>query len=141
MDIRRSRHIGGQAILELAIVLPILALLLGAAIGLGPLVYMHIATQQAGYDCALAAAQSLDGVQGYHQGLFAAQASFGAFNLNTDRASISVRGEWGREGMVLCEVIYHVPTEAFPFHAVLSPPPLVRYSVALPMHAYKSEWK
>lgn len=130
----------GQAILELAIVLPIMALLLGAVIALGPLVYMHIATQQASFDCAIAAAQSLDAAQGYTQGLYAAQASFGAFNLNPGRADISVRGNWERNGMVVCEIIYRVPSEAFPFHAVLSPPSIVQYSVSLPPHAFKSEW-
>src|SRR3990172_3425911 len=121
----------GQSILELAIVRPILALLLGAVIALGPLVYMHIATQQASYDCAIAAAQSLDAAQGYAQGLYAAQASFGAFNLTPARADISVRGDWERNGMIVCEIAYRVPTEAFPFHAVLSPPSEVRYAVSL----------
>ena len=131
----------GQSILELAIVLPILALLLGAVIALGPLVYMHIATQQASYDCAIAAAQSLDAAQGYAQGLYAAQASFGAFNLTPARADISVRGDWERNGMIVCEIAYRVPTGAFPFHAVISLPSEVRYSVSLPPHAFKSEWR
>ena len=138
---RHSRPQQGQAILELAIVLPILALLLGAVIALGPLVYMHIATQQASYDCAIAAAQSLDAAQGYAQGLYAAQASFGAFNLTPARADISVRGDWERNGMIVCEIAYRVPTGAFPFHAVISPPSEVRYSVSLPPHAFKSEWR
>ncbi len=138
---RRGAPQRGQAVLELAIVLPILALLLGAVTALGPLVYMHIATQQASYDCAIAAAQSLDEAQGYFQGLYAAQASFGTFNLNPGRADISVRGNWDRNGMVVCEVIYSVPTEAFPFHAVLSPPSVVRYSVSVPPHAFKSIWR
>ena len=56
----RSGDSAGQAILEMAIVLPILAVILGAVVALGPLVYMHIATQQAAYDCAISAAQSLD---------------------------------------------------------------------------------
>lgn len=136
-----GRRQGGQAILELAIVLPIMAMLLGAVIALGPLIYMNIATQQASYDCALAAAQSLDAAQGYTQGLYAAQSSFGGFNLKPGRADISVRGDWDRNGMVICEIIYSVPTEAFPFHAVLSPPSTVRYSVSVPPHAFKSVWR
>jgi Flp pilus assembly protein TadG len=131
----------GQAILELAIVLPILAVLLAAVIALGPLIYMHIATQQASFDCAVAAAQSLDESQGYMQGIYAAQASFGSFNVNPGRANISVRGNWDRNGMVVCEIAYSVPTGAFPFHAVLSPPSVVRYSTSLPTHVYKSEWR
>ena len=121
--------------------LPILAVILGAVVALGPLVYMHLATQQAAYDCAISAAQSLDAEQGYAQGLYAAQASFGAFNLNPARADISVRGSWERNGMVVCEIAFRVPTEAFPFHAVLDPPSLVRYTVAVPPHAFKSVWK
>jgi len=141
MVLRRCKPESGQSILELAIVLPILALLLGAVIALGPLVYMNLATQQASYDCAIAAAQSLDASQGYAQGLYAAQASFSAFNLTPGRADISVRGDWERNGMVVCEIAYRVPTGAFPFHAVISPPSEVRYSVSLPPHAFKSEWR
>jgi hypothetical protein len=139
--LRCAESEGGQSILEMAIVLPIMALLLGAVIALGPLVYMNLATQQASYDCAIAAAQSLDAAQGYAQGLYAAQASFSAFNLAPGRADISVRGDWERNGIVVCEIAYRVPTGAFPFHAVISPPSEVRYSVSLPPHAFKSEWR
>jgi hypothetical protein len=139
--IENHRSIKAQAILELAIVLPILAVILAAVVALGPLVYMHIATQQASFDCAVAAAQSLDESQGYMQGIYAAQASFGSFNVNPGRADISVRGNWDRNGMVVCEIAFSVPTGAFPFHAVLSPPSVVRYSTSLPTHVYKSKWR
>ena len=131
----------GQAILEMAVVLPILALILGGAFAFGPIVYMHLGVQQASFDCAIAAAQSLDGVQGYTQGLYAAEQSFSVFNLRPSRANISVRGDWERGGMVVCEVVYRVPTEAFPFHAVVDLPSTVRYSVAVPPQAIKSEWR
>lgn len=131
----------GQAIMGVAIILPVLALILGAAVALGPLLHIHIVTQQAAYDCAIAAAQSLDAAQGYTQGLYAAQASFRSFNLRPGRADISVRGDWKRNGMVVCEVVYRVPTEAFPFHAVLSPPSTVRYTISVPPHAFKSIWR
>lgn len=100
-----------------------------------------IEPSQASFDCAEAAAQSWDEAQGYTQGDYAAQASLGSFNVNPRRADISVRGDWERNGMVVCEVVYSVPTGAFPFRAVLSPPSAARDSVSLPTHGYKSVWR
>jgi Flp pilus assembly protein TadG len=131
----------GQSIIELAVALPILAVIAAAAIGLGPLVMMHIAVQQASYDCALAAAQSLDDSQGYQQGLAAAEASFRNFNVTPARASIYVNGNWERGGDVVCAVRYQVPVDAFPFQRLIALPDALQYSVYLPTQALKSEWR
>jgi len=40
--------------------------------------------------------------------------------------------------MVVCGIAYWVPTGAFPFQSVMSPPSEVRYSVSFPPHAFKS---
>jgi hypothetical protein len=137
----RGRKEPGQAILEMAVVLPFLALILAAAFAFGPLAYIHIATQQATYDCALAAAQSLNAAQGHFQGDFTARQSLAAFNLDPGRAAIRVAGDWRRGGIVRCETVYQVPTGAFPFHGLVSLPSSIDYTVSLPPQALKSEWR
>lgn len=131
----------GQAVLEMVVVLPFLALLVAAALAFGPLIYMRLATQQAAYDCAVAAAQSLDAARGIQQGIFAATESFGAFNLNTGRANVQVYGSWQRSGMITCSVSYSVPTGAFPFHGLISIPSHIDHDVSIPPQSIKSLWQ
>jgi Flp pilus assembly protein TadG len=131
----------GSATLEMALVVPLAALLLSAVLLLGPYVHIGIATRQAAYDCAAAAAQSLDAGQGYAQGLAAAQASFAAFRLSAANASFALDGAWERDGSVACRVSYAVPSGAFPMKIVIDLPETVNASVHLPMQAFKSEWR
>ena len=131
----------GQAIMEMAVVLPLLALLVAASLAFGPLVYLQLAVQQVSYDCALASAQSLDPAQGYLQGVYAAERSLEGFNLNRARAEVSLRGSWERGGAVLCSVDYRVPTGAFPFHGVIELPARMSHAVTLPVQAGKSVWQ
>ena len=131
----------GQAVLEMVVVLPFLALLVAAALAFGPLIYIRLATQQAAYDCALAAAQSLDAARGIQQGLFAANESFGAFNLNNDRASVQVYGSWERSGVITCSISYNVPTGAFPFHGLITIPSQIDHAVSVPPQSIKSQWR
>jgi Flp pilus assembly protein TadG len=131
----------GQAVLEMVVVLPFLALLVAAALAFGPLIYIRLATQQAAYDCAIAAAQSLDAARGIQQGLFAANESFGAFNLNNARASVQVYGSWERSGVITCSISYSVPTGAFPFHGLISIPSQIDHAVSVPPQSIKSQWR
>ena len=138
---RRERCEKGSAVLEMAVILPLAALLLSAAITLGPYIHIGIATQEAAYDCAVAAAQSLDSTQGYLQGMTAAQDSFTSFRLNPSFAQYSLSGSWERGGMVSCTVGYQVPVDASPLRMVAAMPRVVRSSVHLPVQVFKSQWK
>jgi Flp pilus assembly protein TadG len=131
----------GQAVLEMIVVIPFLALLVAAALAFGPLIYMRLAIQQAAYDCAVAAAQSLDAARGMQQGLFAANESFGTFNLNSDRANVQVYGSWDRSGVITCSITYSVPTGAFPFHGLISLPSNINHIVSVPPQTIKSQWR
>jgi Flp pilus assembly protein TadG len=131
----------GSATLEMALVVPLAALLLSAVLLLGPYVHIGIATRQAAYDCAASAAQSLDAGQGYAQGLAAAQASFAAFRLSAANASFALDGAWERGGAVVCTVSYTVPVGAFPMQIVIDLPETVSATVTLPVQAFKSEWR
>lgn len=131
----------GQAVLEMVVVIPFLALLVAAALAFGPLIYIRLATQQAAYDCAIAASQSLDAARGIQQGLFAANESFGAFNLNNDRARVQVYGSWERSGIITCSISYSVPTGAFPFHGLITLPSQINHVVSVPPQSIKSQWR
>ena len=138
---KARRTESGQAVLEMVVVLPFLALIVAAALAFGPLIYMRLATQQATYDCAVAAAQSLDPTRGIQQGIFAATESFGAFNLNSGRANVQVYGSWERAGMITCSVTYNVPTGAFPFHGLISIPSQINHTLSVPPQSIKSQWR
>lgn len=131
----------GSAVLEMAVILPLAAILLSAVLMMGPYVHIGIAARQAAYDCAVSAAQSLDETQGYFQGLAAAQASFAAFRLNPGGAGYSLSGVWERGGAVACTVSYRVPVGAFPLKVVVNLPETVSARVRLPVQAFKSEWR
>jgi hypothetical protein len=131
----------GDALLEFVVILPLSGLLIATIALFGPYIHIHVATNMAAYDCAISAVQSLDKSQGYMQGLVAAQASFEAFRLPWGRTEVSVKGNWSREGQVMCSVSYHVPLGNLPFAKVTNAPAVVTHEVALPVQAYKSEWK
>jgi Flp pilus assembly protein TadG len=130
----------GTAVMELAAILPFMALLLSAVVAFGPFVHMRIAAQQAAYDCAFSAAQSLDPGQGFLQGMLTGQQSFRSFGLKSANATVLVRGSWGRGGQVTCTVTYLVPA-AFPFKKIVHMPGSVQASVTLPVQQWKSEWR
>lgn len=136
-----TRSEQGTATLEIAVILPLAAILLSAVLMLGPYIHIGIATRQAAYDCAVAAAQSLDEAQGYTQGLAAAQSSFAVFRLSPGNAGYSLAGDWERGGAVACTVTYRVPVGAFPMKVVVNLPETVSATVRLPVQAFKSEWR
>ena len=135
---RRAR---GDAVLEMAVIVPLLALLLSAAVAMGPYVHITFAVRQAAYDCAVAAAQSLDQAQGYSQGTVAARLSFDAYGLASDLAQIDLSGAWERGGMVGCTVTYDIPVENFPLKLVVPLPESYSYTCYLPLQVWHSEWR
>lgn len=130
----------GQAALEMALLLPVLLLLLGGVMTLGPLVYAHLAVLTAANDCAVAAAQTLSGEQGRFQGVAAAQATLASYHVRQD-AGILVASTWERGAPVTCTVSYTVDLSGIPLVASFNPDPHVEYSVTLPAQAYKSVWR
>lgn len=131
----------GSATLEMALIVPLAAILLSGVLTLGPYVHIGIAVHQAAYDCAAAAAQSLDAEQGYYQGLATARESFATFRLNPDNAAFSLSGAWERGGVVACSVSYLVPTGAFPMKRIVEMPETVGAVLQLPVQFFKSEWR
>ncbi|MBN1267631.1 MAG: pilus assembly protein [Anaerolineales bacterium] len=136
-----GQNSNGQAVLEMAVVIPILALLLAASFAFAPLIYIKLAVQQAAYDCALSAAQSLDAETGRFQGTASAKESISSFNLQSARAEIHVNGTWGRSGRVTCEVQYRIAASAFPFHGLIPLPDSLVHTIILPAQVNKSEWR
>ncbi len=131
----------GQAVLEMAAVIPLMALLLAAAFAFGPLVYVKIAVQQAAYDCAISAAQSLDSATGMRQGAAAGHRSLGAFSLDPGGADIRVYGDWGRSGSVGCAIRCRIAAGAFPFHGLVPIPESLGHAVTITPQVNKSMWR
>jgi len=130
----------GDAVLEMAAVVPAMLLIVAFILLIGPYIRVQIATDQAAYDCAMAAAQSLDAGQGQMQGAATAQSSFQTFDLRTASMSVRVFGSWERDGQVGCSVSYSMPLGAFPFVRVANVPGVVTNTTVLPVQFFKSEW-
>jgi hypothetical protein len=130
----------GDAILELAAILPLMLLIIAFVLLIGPYPRVIIATNQASYDCAMAGAQSLDMAQGYTQGVLVAAQSFDAFGLDYSNVSVQVFGDWNRGGQVGCTIAYKMPLDTFPMTQVVNVPDSIEHTTVLPVQYYKSEW-
>ncbi len=131
----------GDAVLEMAVVLPLMLLIVAFILLIGPYPRVIIATDQASYDCAMSAAQSLSFSQGYSQGVTTAMNSFEAFDLPSDNATIQVFGNWGRGGQVGCTISYEMPLGLFPMAQVVNVPSTISHTTVLPVQYYKSDWR
>ena len=131
----------GQASLEFIVVLTFFMFLISWMFMVAPMFHMAIAIRQAAYDCAFSAVQSLDQDQGYMQGMITGQQSIASFGLNSNRATVSVRGNWDRGGLVTCRVTYDVPLENYPLKQVAPVPDTLEYAYSLPIQSYKSKWQ
>jgi Flp pilus assembly protein TadG len=125
----------------MAAVVPLLAVLLSGLFALGPFVHLSFATRQTAYDCAVAAAQSLDAKQGAQQGEMAGQLTAASYRLLTGNISFTVQGEWSRHGQVSCTAVYRIPTGRFPLRVVVPLPGQYAYTVRLPLQVWHSTWR
>lgn len=131
----------GQAAVELAIALMVLILLMGGVLALGPIIYTHVAINTAAYDCAVAAAQSLNPEQSRYQGITAAQETLARQNIRASAAQIGVYSDWQRGSPVVCQVQYQVNLDDVPLVNYFNIDPVINYRVALPAQTFKSVWK
>lgn len=130
----------GDALLEMALVVPVMLLIVAFILLVGPYIRVSIAADQASYDCAMAAAQSLNASQGYTQGYVTALKSFDSFDLGSSAVEVAISGSWERGGQVICTVSYTMPLGAFPMLQVLAIPESVSDMTILPVQLFKSEW-
>ncbi|WP_448592638.1 hypothetical protein [Thermoflexus hugenholtzii] len=119
----------GEALLELALVLPVLALMFWGILGLMERGRTADLAVWAAYACAAQAAQTPDGAQGLRQGEAAARAVLGRRLVDV---TVQHDGVWG--GRVVCTVI------ARPTLFVLSLPFLGR-DVHVRQETYVERWK
>src|SRR5512146_2825406 len=96
----------GQALVELALVLPLFLLLIGGALWFGPQAYAKLASDAISYDCATAASQSLDAALGMKQGRVAAYETGSGFRIPRANVDITVipPARWDRGQPVACVV-------------------------------------
>lgn len=101
--IRRGRGESGQATVELALALPLLAVLLLALVQVGLVVRAHVLVGHAVREAARAAAVDADPA--------AADAAAAAGGLDPDRVEVSTGGRAGPGSRVTVVVRYQVPTD------------------------------
>jgi Flp pilus assembly pilin Flp len=102
--IRRGRDESGQATVELALALPLLAVLLLALVQVGLVVRAHVLVGHAVREAARAAAVDADPGA-------AADAAATAGGLDPDRVEVSTGGRAGPGSRVTVVVRYQVPTD------------------------------
>jgi Flp pilus assembly protein TadG len=138
---RESRSERGSAVYEMAVVIAFMAILISGVFSLGPFVHMSFATRQTAYDCAVAAAQTLDARQGRMQGEVAGKMTAAGYSMVTSNITFEVAGNWARNGQVACTATYHIPTGNFPMKMVVPLPSTYTYTVRLPIQIWHSTWR
>ncbi len=134
----------GQALVELALVLPLFLLLIGGALWFGPQAYAKLASDTMSYDCATAASQSLDAALGVKQGRVAAYETGSGFRIPRANVDIAViaPARWDRGQPVACVVGVKVYGGGLPLVSAFFPTPQrVTSRTQLLIEIYKSRWK
>jgi hypothetical protein len=134
----------GQALVELALVLPLFLLLIAGALWFGPQAYAKLASDTMSYDCATAASQSLDAALGVKQGRVAAYETGSGFRIPRANVDIAVipPATWDRGQPVACVVGVKVYGGGLPLVSAFFPTPQrVTSRTQLLIEIYKSRWK
>lgn len=140
----------GVAATEMALTMPIFALLIAGLAAFGRLVYTQLAVMTAANDCASTAAQAVTSGQALAQGRLARQASLQGFHVSQQVATggiVATQGDRHQEisapGQFVCQVGYPLEgrSASIYFSWILPGEALgVEYLVQLPSQDFKSNW-
>ncbi len=140
---KMARNEEGQALIEMALVVPVFLLLIGGALWFGPQAYAALAAESISYDCATAASQSLDVLQGVTQGRVAAMQTAQGYRIAPANVSIHIMtpAKWDRGAQVACvAAVKPWGNNQLPLVSALGAPG-TQYSRTLMLIApYKSRW-
>lgn len=92
----------GQAIYEMAALLPFFLVIFSGVLYIGPLIFLRVAADTAAYNCASHAGRTLNPVRGYLQGTIAARETLHKAGIRS--ATVSVVGSWSRGEPIVCVV-------------------------------------
>ena len=114
----RDPHSGerGQALAELAVVLPLVLILVSGIMFFGRMLYTALAIDAASFDGARAAVETLTRTRGPDQGVQAAALTLSGYYLDPTAASINVvpLTAWDRGSAVLSHICYNVRVDDIP---------------------------
>ena len=113
-DPRRGER--GQALAELAVVLPLVLILVSGIMFFGRVLYTALAVDAASFDGARAAVETLTRARGPEQGVQAATLTLSGYYLDPGAAGITVvpLTAWDRGSAVLSHVCYNVRVDDIP---------------------------
>lgn len=134
----------GQAMIELALVLPLFIILAAGVLYFGKVLYAYIAADMASYDCVRTAAEALHPGNGQAQGRTAAIDTLRGFYMSgvTPRVRVDAPNGWKRGREVRCRVDYGISLAGMPLIGMLDTPQEIHIQsdTKLRIEQYKSRW-
>jgi len=141
---RRLQSERGQSVIELVLILPLLVAIFAILVFFGRVLYVRLAVEQASFDGARAAIESLNAGRGPDQGYATAYATLQGWRLSPGHGAVRLYyNDWDRGTGLTCRVGYKVRVSDIPLVGwFYSGGGGVRVQAAttLRVEQYKSRW-
>jgi hypothetical protein len=147
--LRTTQSERGQAAAELALLLPLFALILSGMVAFGIMIYTRLALMTAAADCAFNGAQGTSGARMNDLGSAAQATSLSSFSVSRavtqgrthDLGAVDAAGNI-RVGSISCQAGYPLPAYWVGQHISGAPQFFnLEYTVTAPAQPFKSNWR